>query len=72
MKLYKCLLKSEIRGLVDKTEYLRCKSEEILTTMFKECFAWKGSTYFGYSAVVITEMKMSDFPEVMTVKVNCK
>ena len=71
-KLYKCILKPNIRNLEDSTEYLRCKSKKTLQNMFTQCFGFEHSMYYGYHKVIITEMKMSNFPEVRTVKVKCK
>ncbi len=59
-------------GLADKTEYLRCKSTKILENMFKQCFNFKHSEYWGYNKVKITPMELSSFPEILTVKVKCK
>jgi len=70
-KLFKCKLSSNIRELADKTEYLRCKSKKILENMFTPSFNSVYSEYFGYTKAEVTEMKISDFPEVMTMKINC-
>lgn len=70
-KLFKCNLSSNIRELADKTEYLRCKSKKILEDMFTRSFNFEHSEYFGYNKVKISEMKISDFPEIMTIKINC-
>ncbi len=70
IKLFKCELTSNIRGLHSKTEYLRCKSKKILETMFTQCFNFERSMYWSYHKVKITEINISDFPEVMTIKVK--
>ena len=70
-KLFKCELTSNIRKMPDSIEYLRCKSQKILETMFTQCFNFEGSMYYGYHRVKITPIKISNFPEVMTMKINC-
>ena len=70
-KLYKCVLTSSIRELPDRIEFLKCESKKILDDMFKQCFNFKHSEYFGYYMATVSEMKLSDFPEVMTMKVKC-
>jgi len=69
-KLFKCVVTSSIRELPDRTDYLRCKSKKILEDMFKQCFNSKHSEYYGYYMVTISQMKFSDFPQVITVKVK--
>lgn len=71
MALYECVLTSNIRGLADKTEYLRCKSKKILVTMFEQCFNFEHSMYWGYNKAKIRPMKLSSFHEVMSITVNC-
>lgn len=69
-KLFKCVITSSIRELPDRIDYLRCKSKKILEDMFKQCFNVKHSEYWGYCFVTISQMKFSNFPQVMTVNVK--
>lgn len=68
--LFKCDLSSSIKGLNDKTEYLRCSSKLILYQMFKDCFKSKYSMYWGYETVVIKKTNLSKFPEIKQMRVN--
>lgn len=69
MTLYKITLTSNIRDLPDKVEYLRSSSRKRLETMYNQCFNIRGSEYFGYDHFHIRPMKISHFPEIMSVKI---
>ena len=69
-KLYKCTLKCKIQGIPKKIEYLRSKSDNELITMFEQCENIEGSTYYGYKWVEIILIKIKDFPEILTLKVD--
>lgn len=68
-KLYKIELTSKINGLSDRTEYIRSSSEKTIKNMLEQCFVIKNSEYFGYDNYSINIMKLSNFPELMTIKI---
>ncbi len=71
MVLWKCTLTSKQFGYTpNKIEYLRSPNDGRLITMFEECENIEGSTYYGWKWDSVERMKMTDFPEVVTIKVD--
>ncbi len=70
ISLYKCTLQCKIKGFPDIIEYLRSRSDDKLITMFEQCENFEGSLYYGYKWTEIKQIKMNEFPEVMTIKVK--
>ncbi len=54
----------------DIVEYLRSPNDDRLISMFENCERIEGSIYYGYKWESVERIKMTDFPEVMTIKVD--
>lgn len=72
MTLWKCTLKCKIHGIPDRVEYLRSPNDDRLITMFGQCENIEGSMYYGYKWDSVERMKITDFPEVHTVRLVTK
>lgn len=70
-KLFKVTLKPENnKSLVQRTEYLKCSTKEILTDSIKSACAAPHSEYFGYRSVEIKEVSINSFPELMQLQIK--
>jgi len=70
-KLFKCTLRCKIKGIPDRIEYLRAKNEDILISSFESCENIEHSMYYGYKWIDVKPIKLGDFPEIITIEVEC-
>lgn len=68
-KLFEVVCRPLYNGhLLERREYLRCVSKEMLEKAIKRCFNLPTSEYFGYVNIEVTEIK--SVPEIMELIIN--